>query len=121
MLLIFTKFAQITLLFIACIMFGCSTKNPKHETDEPIIYLGSLHALQILPNTLHSKPTKEIARICASSTLFHTSKQYEILTFENLLKAAQAKTKQNVFSQVGIWQQHWNMLVWQKKCLILGE
>lgn len=100
-----------SILFI----FGCSSNQAKNELN-----LGNLQYLQILPNTLQNKPQKEIARICASFTPFNANKQYEILTLENLLKSASIKTKQNIFTKVGIWQQSFNLLLWQRKCLILG-
>ncbi|MDY5185997.1 hypothetical protein [Helicobacter trogontum] len=98
---------------------GCSVQHTKK--DDRVVYLGRLHNLQILPNTLPKKPQKEIARICVSFTPFNASKQYRILTFENLLKEAYKNTAQYTFTKVGIWQQSWNMLIWQKKCLILGN
>lgn len=106
---------RILCIMLASFFVGCGVK----QTDESLP-LGKLHALQILPNTLPKKPQKEIARICASFTPFNASKQYEILTFENLLKEAHKNTKQHTFAKVGIWQQRFNMLTWQKKCLILG-
>lgn len=109
---------KIILFFIVfCMLLGCSAKK---VANDHAIHLGNLQYLQILPQELHNKPKKEIARICVSFTPFNANRQYEILTFENLLKAANTKTKQRIFTKVGIWQQSWNMLLWQKKCLILG-
>lgn len=106
---------RILCIILACFFVGCGVKG-----TEESISLGKLHSLQILPNTLAKKPQKEIARICASFTPFNAAKQYEILTFENLLREAYKNTKQHTFTKVGIWQQSYNMLIWQKKCLILG-
>lgn len=113
--ILFIKIIWFFMIF--CMLFGCSAKQ---TTNSYALHLGNLQYLQILSNKLNKKPQKEIARICVSFTPFNASRQYEILTFENLLKAASAKTNQNIFTQVGIWQQSWNILLWQKKCLILG-
>lgn len=98
-------------------MLGCSKGVAHNEA----ISLGSVTALQTTPTPLAKKPHREIARICASHSTLNSHKSYQILTLDNLLKEAQRKTGQTHFEQVGIWQQSWHMIVWQKKCLILGE
>lgn len=109
---------KILLFFvILCMLFGCSSNQ---NANNQALYLGKLQHLKIMSTPINAKPKKEIARICTSFTLFNASKQYEILTFENLLKVAREETKQSVFTEVGIWQQSWNFIIWQKKCLILG-
>lgn len=114
------RILYINLLWFILVIFclGCSTKHI--EKNDNVFNLGKLYALKILPNTLQRKPQKEIAKVCVSFTPFNKSKQYEILTFENLLKEAYKNTKQHTFTNVGIWQKSFNMILWQKKCLILG-
>lgn len=85
------------------------------------INLGKIDSFMPSQQTLPRKPTREIARICYQYTLFDNSKHYGILSIANLLKEAQAKTHQNTFHNVGVWQLHWNLIFWQKRCLVLGQ